>query len=1033
MNFSPFLVHRLLLIVIALCAGSASLVAQAPTPESEFASAQELFIRGDYPAAAAAFEKVVADYPTSTVAGEAQFRHGLSRYVAGEFDRAITELRKSLSPSTAPALQELASSLIPQALAAKAAKLDAADPNRKAAYEEAIKAYDAFIQKYPQSAELETAIYGRALSAFQIERYEETEKGLRINLERFPRSESILDSQYVLALVLATQASQAAQSAKALTPEAVAQYDEAEKFLGDIIAKGTDIALMNDARFQLGELLLSRAAFAPRDVQASLWERATAAYRSVEPKEPLIRAQQARIAAFPNRIRAAALAKDAPLVQRLQGLRQREESKLAQLRTRADQTITAKIRVGQILFQQNRFDESRTLLRYCEKFAEDADQKKSILYFTTLTYASQNIVDKALAGYEQWKSQFRTDPMGENLPLVIGTMYLSPDPKLNAPDKAIAYFKEALELFPNGRFVDQALAQQAAALLQLQRYDEALDTYKQFLSKNPARELAAVAELGIATVYQQTNRIDEAIAAFKAVRDKYKDLPPGEQAAYSVGQLTLSKGDARGAIAELNAFIQSRPESPLVPQAMYLIAQAQQTAGDKPAALETFRQLGEKYPNTEAGIFSFIQRGTLLITDNRFDEMIAVMRDFIARYPESDKLFFGYDMIAQAQTNGGKLEDAVATYLQMADAHPKNPQAPDALLRAAQVARRRADSLGRYLAIGEEQRAQWTAALDVSIKAAERLLREYPEREQVALALQELLAAQRLLVSAQLKQPADVEKYFSDLAEQFGKNPGTRSKILFTLAAYISERDKAKALAQMEAAYDPKLVYAAADLDLYGEALIERKQWDKASEIYQKLAADYPNPPNTPPEKAPVPIMEAQATALFGQAIILQQQGKTADASALFDQLKRRYPWSPKIVEANYGIALGLSEAKKYSEATALLVQIVRAQNANSELRANAMLLLGKIQEIQNQIDPAIDQFIKISVFYKAVPAAAAEGLWRGGQLLEKQSAGITDAAKKKAQFEKAVKAYRDLVQAYPDSPFAEQAQKRLQEIQPGK
>jgi len=156
-----------------------------------------------------------------------------------------------------------------------------------------------------------------------------------------------------------------------------------------------------------------------------------------------------------------------------------------------------------------------------------------------------------------------------------------------------------------------------------------------------------------------------------------------------------------------------------------------------------------------------------------------------------------------------------------------------------------------------------------------------------------------------------------------------------------------------------------------------------------------------------------------------------ADAAAKFDRLKSLYPWSPKILEANFGIAQSLAQQKKLDEATTLLVQIIRAQTATAELRANSMLLGGDIQNEKGNLEAAIDYYIKIATFYQGVPAAAAEGLWKGGQLLEKQAAGLTESSKptKSAQQAKAVKAYKDLVEKYPASPFASQAKDRLQQL----
>jgi hypothetical protein len=108
----------------------------------------------------------------------------------------------------------------------------------------------------------------------------------------------------------------------------------------------------------------------------------------------------------------------------------------------------------------------------------------------------------------------------------------------------------------------------------------------------------------------------------------------------------------------------------------------------------------------------------------------------------------------------------------------------------------------------------------------------------------------------------------------------------------------------------------------------------------------------------------------------------------LFAELEAKYPWSPKMLEVNYGTAVSLFDEGKFEEAGKRLQEVIRAQKSTAELRAKSMLLLGKIHEKSGRYEMAIDSFIKISVFYKGVPKVAAEGLWLGGQLLERQASG---------------------------------------------
>ena len=88
-----------------------------------------------------------------------------------------------------------------------AASLKADDPARKTNYEEAVKQFAAFIEEYPQSSEVESAFYGSAIASFQVGDYAPAQTALETNLKRFPNSPGILDSQNLLALIFATEAS----------------------------------------------------------------------------------------------------------------------------------------------------------------------------------------------------------------------------------------------------------------------------------------------------------------------------------------------------------------------------------------------------------------------------------------------------------------------------------------------------------------------------------------------------------------------------------------------------------------------------------------------------------------------------------------------------------------------------------------------------------------------------------------------------------------------------------------------------------
>jgi TolA-binding protein len=564
-------------------------------------------------------------------------------------------------------------------------------------------------------------------------------------------------------------------------------------------------------------------------------------------------------------------------------------------------------------------------------------------------------------------------------------------------------------------------------LIGLQRYGDALATYQRFLLTHPPTDQAAGAEQGIALIYQQTGKLPDAINQYQKVADTYPGTPQAEQCAYYAAGLEISV-DMKQALPKLQDFVKKFPDGKYTGEAMMRIAQVQSALGDDAAAMRTYKDVAAKFAKTDFGPQAYFGQASILGKQGKTDDMVKVMQDFIKAYPDNKDIFYAYDTVGQSMVTKGNVAGAIAAYSEMADKHADNPMAPIALYRTAELWRKQADSLGRYLALNEDQRKQWSKDIDSSSAASEKLIAQFPDSDQVGLALKTLLAGQEMLLAAQQKTPDDIDKYFHGLADKFASNPSARSRILFTLATFTYEKDPAKALAEMKEAYNPSLVYAPADLDLYGAALIGQGKADEAYAIYQKIARDYPTPPGTQPAQAQPAIQEAQATALFGMASALDKEGKTDDASKLYSQLKSTYPWSPKVVEANFGIAKSFFQQGKLDDASKLLVPIVGSRNATANLRAHAFLLVGDIQVAKGNTDAAIDSYLKTAAYYGGVADAAAEALWKGGQLLEKQAATLneTSTPKRSEQLQKAVNAYKDIVSKYPNSPYLQQAQERL-------
>lgn len=1016
-----------------------SLRAQSPAAAQENEAAYALLSSADYKGAAAAYQGIITGYPTDILVQSATIQLGICQFYLGEFDKALASLEKSKTgPTLSPDQVSLIDNLRAQILAAKAMSLPPSDASRKGIFEQAIKSYTEFITKYPQSPDLEAANYGRALCEYQISNFEGSAANLRENIQKFPTSATIDGSKNLLAIALATQGGEMLSKEGGDKEKGLDLLKQAEDLLRGIISGKKDLALVNDANFQLGEILFMRAAFSPEADRKALYEQAAAAYMAVLPKEDIVAMQQEKVKSFGPLKVAALRARNIPLKTKLDKENERELKKLAEISAKPDQTAQALLKLGEIFFNAGKYNESRVVITHVEPFLASDDEKMRALYYTTMGYIVQNATDPALKGYEKFQGAYKGKPLAENLPFLVGNMMLAQGDNAGS----IRFFEESIQTYPAGRLSGLSVAQKAQAQLGLKQYDEALKTFQDSLQKNPSPDVGVVAQFGIANIYRDTSKWDDAITAFNLTVEKYPGTPQATESAYWAAACTQQKGDNAGAIPLLEKFLAANAGSPLVPLATFVLGNAQIATGQNDAGVETLAKVAAQFPDSPPAPFTYFARSQVFATKQNVAEINKLMREFIEKYPKDDKIYFAYNSIAQNAASAGNVDEAIATWREFAERYPDNAKAPAALVTVSELQRTIAERLAtNYTSLNEADRVKWKEAVDASCATIESVITKYPQSADLSAALQSLLASQRMLVRSGLKDDAAVEAAFQAQADQTS-DPGARSKILFALSGFIAEKDKPRALAKMSEAYNAQVVYGPKDLDIFGLALVDSGKLDEAQAVFEKLATDYPVPAGVAPNAAPPLVQEAQATSIFGKGRVAQQGGKTAEAGQFFQQLKTTYPWSPKVLEADYGIAQALRSQNKPDEAMSLLGAIIRAQNATAELRANSFLLYGHIMKdkMNAETDPkkkaencgaAIDFFMKIPQFYSGVPLAAAEGLWEGGQLLEIQAATLTEESKpkKSEQIARAKDCYAQIAKDFPNDKNAAQAKQRLQAL----
>ncbi len=1012
--------------------------AQSPAAAQRNQKADELFAGGDYAGAAQVYQELLQNYSSDALVPRATEQLGFSYYYLREYDKALSFFEKAIADPLLPQERVLSiAAFIPKVYAAKAASLPVSDSKRKLSFQIAFDKFTRFLEKHPKTEQAEAVRFSFALAKFQNGDTAAAQLLLEQNKQEFSSSPSIQESDFLLAILHATAATKEfAKGEKANRQKASDSLALAKKLLGEIVEKKSNPVLLDDAKFQLGEILSYEASRATEKDRPALYENALAVYRSVEPAGEMAADLEREIAVLSDR-RKQAPSKNAS--ESLEKDLARLREKLSETRSKPDSLPLSWLRQAEIFFQRGETNKPLAILRHALPSLEKPEEQARALSLLTMAYIRQERAAEAIACYDQFQEKSAGNPLGETLPFALGNLFLQhPDPDIRNSDTAMSYFKASLDQYPKGSAAKKTRLAIASVQASQGNLKDAQTTFESTLKTSTQPEELLAAKMGLADIAFRSQQWDKAIGLFQAALKQNPAASHATVARYWIALATQQKGASEAAIPLLKASIAEASSREMLANAWYSLALAQFALGRGDEALASLATIAEKYPETSPAPITYFLRAQQIAKTGNQVEADALISSYLAKYPNDERVFLAYDWLGQSAFRLSRRKESIALYAEFLSRYPNSPSFPSALLRLADFSSQWAESLGRFQALPPEEKTIWEEKMNEATKASKEILTRFPTSQEADSAVKRFLSASIFLASAGFQTRDQLAVAVSEIA---ANAPAPLSnKLRFALAAASANPSSPDALAGMKAAYQESILFPPSDLDLFASALLEHNETPLAESVYAKLLADYPLPNGTEPNKANATIQTAQSSALFGKAKLAQREKNFSAAGKLFSELKTLYPWFPKMLEVDYGIAQAEFAAGDADAALRRIPAIIRAPAANNELRANAMLLGGKIMESKylqaaseaaktDALGAAIDYYLKIQQFYGSVSPAVAEGLWLGAQLLEKQAAESKDPNFQKRQRALALRCYQDIETKYATSPFAAQAKEKAKNL----
>ena len=1019
----------------------------------EYDAAERFFRAGKFKEAGDAFDKFLVKYKMlSPRSLDAKFRLAVSLVQEGNYDEAIRHLRELIAnPKIDPAAREMAQLLVAKSITLKASRLPADTApqkvQQKKTFAEGIKEYDSFMTSFPKSRDMDSAQFLRATLLLQSESYDEAIKGFA-TVARMPTSPYAWEALMWIGKTFFIQGNALLQGKGGKEPpiedvkKALGLFDNAEPSLTQAYLKSGDVALMNEAVYFVGQLQLTRSQHVTlqdeeqaKAKQAELLKASLEAFRVVRSVEEVVEAQSAKITALEAQINLLprGTPEYLPMKNRLESLINYEDDKREKFKSGQDQYLTARLAIARIFLFLHKTDEARTLMRHLltrkELFEKDKDAQATIAALLCLTYAEQKNAPKAVETYQDFRKDFKGNAAGDNLALLVANLLV----ESGDADQAEKVVAEGQADYKDWRFTTEAMQILTATALKKGDNKKALDLCDKLLASKPKAEIEAQTLFVKGSVQQAMARegdvamADGALATFKTMRDKYPSNPQSEDAWFLSCQI-LTGRDPQKAVTELTAFLAKFAKGGTsvnakdnIPAAQYLLGSSYAIVNQRDKAVEAWKKTYEAYPESEAAPGAYFKVFDVLSDAQNVKKDYAaaqkLMDDFVVKYPKHENVYFAYSNSAEFlfsgtldSKKGADVEGGAKKLLDYVDYEIANKlphqRGDGSLIKIADRWLKELSKLPPFLTLNEAQKQTWQKGVDGITTAVERLLKDYPGSERIAEGLERFVTVQNLRRKAQKADAAQVEADFKKLTELYGKTPLVKAKLDMALASFLSENDPKRAFSLMDDAFRTvpqsakvkdadggeriAATFTPSDFDRHLSGLFDAKRNEDITKNIARIRLEYPLGEKEDPTKVPR-VAEAQAVALFWEAKLLQEQGKTSEAGAKFSALKARFPKSTKALEADYGVILGEFEQTGQAKDDYIqrLAKVVNAQTGKSfELQAKALFLVGRIQEAKKDFDGAIETYEKVQSRFASAPKVAAAGLWKAAELAEKQAKG---------------------------------------------
>ncbi len=516
-------------------------------------------------------------------------------------------------------------------------------------------------------------------------------------------------------------------------------------------------------------------------------------------------------------------------------------------------------------------------------------------------------------------------------------------------EEATPLLREYLQAQPNGPDAPKCRAQLVLALTRLGRLEEAAEAHAELAQKHPEHpHFLPATEFLAETAYAAGDK-ELARRMFTLLAREGNPQQFAAKGLSGLAWLEFESDDPEQSAAAFERLLQAHPDSKLAAEAAMMQAKSQERLGKHDGAATMYRLVLAKYAQSAQAPAAMLALARLLTRQGQHAEAATLYERRVKEFPAAANQDAALYQWAWALVDTNQPEAADAVFTTLVNEHRQSPYWADAAYRLAE----RATQAKNY----QEAR-----------RLAEDLLASSPTGEVLAHAL--YLQGQ---IAASEERWADVAAPMDRVAREF---PESSLKL-------------------------PAMYWAA-------ESYYRQHQYEEAGRRFTELAPLAETGGDS--WLAMVPLRQAQ---------VLAHRKQWSEAHELASTIAARFPEFRQQYEADYLLGRCLMAQARFQDARVAFEQTIRSTTGGrTETAAMAQWMIGETFFHQKNYLEAIKAYHRVEQLFP-FPRWQAGALLQSGKCHEMQG-----------DFRQAVTLYAQLLKDFPDTPFAEEASQRLRVAQ---